>query len=77
MKAPADGLGDAEREALRAEVKALELKAEQALMLALEAMAPPSTGAALMIEPALLAAGGAWRAPAPHAALQRLAQALA
>ena len=76
MKAPVTGIADAEREALRAEVKALELKAEQTVMAALEALAPDADGAALPLQPALAAAAAAWRVPAPASALGRLAQAL-
>ncbi len=76
MKSPVDGVADAAREALRAEVKALELKAEQTLMAALEDMAPAAASASAPPEPALVAAAGAWMFPAPRSALRRLAKAL-
>ncbi|MDB5459862.1 MAG: hypothetical protein JWO72_1603 [Caulobacteraceae bacterium] len=76
MKPPLDGIGDAAREALRAQVKALELKAEQTLMAALEDMAPAAASAAAPLEPALVAAAEAWMFPAPRSALRRLANAL-
>ena len=80
MKAPLSGLDDAVREALRSEVKALELKAERTLMAALEATMP-EPGAEPEIPPrplqaALAAAAAAWRVPAPASALGRLAEAL-
>lgn len=76
MKSPLDGIADPERETLRAEVKALELKAEQTLMTALEALAPVVVGAPQPVEDALIAAGAAWRTPLPAATLRRLAAAL-
>jgi uncharacterized protein (TIGR02444 family) len=76
MKPEAPGVADAAREALRAEVKALELKAEQLLIETLEALAPPPVSDALPLKPALAAALGAWPAKASEAALDRLAQTL-
>jgi len=58
---------------LRDEVKAVELKAENSLLMALEAQTPPSEGDAL---DALTRVSAAWRPPAPPEALQRLAAAL-
>lgn len=76
MKPEVPGVADAAREALRAEVKALELQAEQLLIETLEALAPESGGAALPLGPALAAAADAWPAEASRAALDRLAQTL-
>ena len=76
LKPPAEGVSDAVRQALRAEVQAVELKAEQALMNALEAMAPAPSGAAADRGERLAAAVDAWSFPAPAVALERLAQAL-
>jgi hypothetical protein len=76
LKAPQEGVEDAVREALRAEVKALELKAEQVLMTKLEAMAPPSAGTSLPLNDALIAAAEAWAFTAPKTALAKLAKAL-
>ncbi len=77
LKAPVRCVPDVDRQALRAQVKALELRTEQILMTALEALAPEASGPPLPLEPALLQAGRMGDAPAPAAALQRLAQALA
>jgi uncharacterized protein (TIGR02444 family) len=69
-------LADPAREALRAEVKALELKAEQTLMTALEALTPNVDGPPQPLEDALAAAGAAWRVPPPFEPLRHLAAAL-
>jgi uncharacterized protein (TIGR02444 family) len=75
LKAEIPGVADAPREALRAQIKALELQAEQTLMLALEALTPvPSR--ACPCEEALAAAARAWSFPAPPQALHRLAMVL-
>ncbi len=76
LKPPAEGVPDAVRQALRAEVKVLELKAEQVLINALEAMAPAPSGAATDRGERLAAAVDAWSFPAPAVALERLVQAL-
>ena len=76
MKSQVPGVADAAREALRAEVKTLELRAEQLLIETLEAMGPEANGGALAIGPALAAAAAAWRCDAPQSALDRLAQTL-
>ena len=76
LKAPCEGMPDAVRLALRAEVKALELKAEQALMQALEALALPPASAPASAREALERAIDAWSFPAPASAIERLAQAL-
>jgi hypothetical protein len=72
LKPPAEGVPDAAREALRAEVKALELKAEQALIEALEALAPPAGAAPRPLLPALEAAASQWPTSAPRPLLERL-----
>jgi uncharacterized protein (TIGR02444 family) len=77
LKPPFPGVPDPGREALRAEVKALELRCEQTLMAALQALAPAVSGGAPTLENALLQAGRIGRPPAPEAALRRLAEALA
>jgi len=65
----------AAREALRTEVKALELKSERLLMETLEALpSAPGTPPAVIV--ALEAAARAWPRPAPTSALERLAQTL-
>jgi uncharacterized protein (TIGR02444 family) len=76
MKPEVPGVADAAREALRAEVKALELQAEQLLIETLEALAPAPGGGAAPPAPALAVAAAVWPAEAPEAALNRLAQTL-
>jgi uncharacterized protein (TIGR02444 family) len=76
LKPAFEGVSDPVREQLRAEVKALELKAEEAVMRALEAVAPEPSGAPCPVRQALAAAVAAWPCSAPEAALRRLAQAL-
>ncbi len=80
MKREVQGMADGAREALRAEVKALELQAEQLLIDALAAMAPEAGGTALPLAPALAAAAAAWGSDAAGQAfetgLERLAQTL-
>jgi uncharacterized protein (TIGR02444 family) len=70
------GAPDAEREQLRQEVKAAELRAEALLMRALEAMTPPESETSRPLEPALAAAVGAWPDAAPEGALRRLVLAI-
>lgn len=74
LKPPFAGIGDAEREALREDVKAVELRAERVLMDALEAMTGDPGGAHALA--ALQAASAAWGKPAPDNALAALAAAL-
>ena len=76
LKPSMPGVSDEARETLRGEVKALELKAERILMTGLEALAPPSTGAGLPLNPALAVAVSAWANKASSQALDRLAQTL-
>jgi uncharacterized protein (TIGR02444 family) len=70
------GVPDAERDDLRQEVKAVELRAEALVMRALEQMTPPGSGAPRPLEPALAAAVAAWPFAAPPDALRRLVLAL-
>ena len=75
LKPSMPGLADPAREALRTEVKALELKSERLLMETLEALpSAPGTPPAVIV--ALEAAARAWPRPAPTSALERLAQTL-
>lgn len=74
LKPAVEGIGDSDRESLRDEVKAVELRAERVLMEALEAMTPGQGGAHAMA--ALEAASEAWGRAAPPAALAALAAAL-
>jgi uncharacterized protein (TIGR02444 family) len=76
MKPNVPGVVDAARAALRAEVKALELQAEQLLVETLETLAPEDASEALPLAPAIAAAAAAWPAEAPGAALDRLARTL-
>jgi uncharacterized protein (TIGR02444 family) len=76
LKPEVPGVDDGAREALRAEVKALELQAEQLLIETLEALAPAPGGDELPLGRALGAAAAAWPAEVSEAALNRLAQTL-
>ena len=76
LRSAFEGVSDPVREQLRAEVKALELKAEEVVMRALEPMAPETAGAPYPVAGALAAACAAWSFPAPESALRRLASAL-
>ncbi|THD62401.1 TIGR02444 family protein [Phenylobacterium sp.] len=68
------GVEDREREGLREDVKAAELRAERVLMEALEALGGEPGGAPALA--ALEAASKAWGRPAPADALAALAAAL-
>ena len=74
LKPAFGGVEDGEREALREDVKAAELRAERVLMEALEAMSDGPGGAHAL--DALEAASKAWGPPAPADALAALAAAL-
>lgn len=75
LKAPVPPVADATREALREEVKASELKGEQALLEALGRLLPARRSDGPL--EALHAAAEAWGGPTPDEPLARLAQALA
>jgi len=74
LKPAFDGVADSDREGLREDVKAAELRAERVLMEALEAMTNGRGGAHALA--ALEAASKAWGNPAPADALAALAAAL-
>jgi uncharacterized protein (TIGR02444 family) len=74
LKPSFDGVADSDREALREDVKAVELRAERVLMESLEAMTGQQGGAHALA--ALEAASTAWGEPAPADALAALAAAL-
>jgi len=77
LKGPHPDMDEAAREAVRTQVKAVELEAERRLLEALEALAPASPGAAA--RPALDAmvdVARIWSRVTPRPALTRLAQAL-
>jgi uncharacterized protein (TIGR02444 family) len=76
MKPPVAGVDDSAREALRAETKALELKAERLLIETLEGLSPEAESASLPVGPALSAAARAWPSKGSPEALERLAQTL-
>lgn len=74
LKLTFDGVEEGAREALRAQVKALELAAEQTLMLSLEALTPKGVSALIPLEAALEKATALWAPPAPKNALLALSQ---
>ncbi|WP_372786677.1 TIGR02444 family protein [Phenylobacterium sp.] len=74
LKPTFDGVDDGDRERLREDVKAVELRAERVLMEALEAMTGSQGGAHALA--ALEAASKAWGKSAPADALAALAAAL-
>ncbi len=66
-------LEDADREAIRAQVKAVELEAERRLLAALEALVPASTGPSRPVLDALIAVARQWSPTTPRAGLSDLA----
>ena len=76
LKTRRPDMDDAAREAVREQVKAVELAAERRLLEALEALAPTPAGAAASPLPALVAVSRAWGETLPRPALTRLAELL-
>jgi uncharacterized protein (TIGR02444 family) len=76
LKARAPDLDDADREAVRAQVKAVELEAERRLLSALESLAPAPSGPARPPIDTLVAAARVWSPMTPRAGLVRLADRL-
>ena len=76
LKAPIPDIDDPAREAVRTQVKAIELAAERHLLAALEALTPAPDGAPQPPISALAAAARAWGAVTPRPALVRLAERL-
>ncbi len=76
LKPRAPDLDDADREAVRTQVKAVELEAERRLMAALEALAPAPSGGPQPPINALVAAARVWSPITPRAGLVRLADRL-
>jgi len=76
MKTPIPDVDDAAREAVREQVKTVELQAERRLLEGLEPLAPEPSGAPRPPLPALAAASKAWSKVVPRALLERLASAL-
>ena len=73
LKKPIPDLDPAAREAVRAEIKAVELKAERASLAALEAVAAGPAGKPAATDQALVAAARAWGGATPRVQLQSLA----
>ena len=69
-------LEDADREAVRNQVKAVELGAERRLLAALEALTPSSEGAPRPVLEALIAAARQWSPMTPRPGLTTLAERL-
>jgi uncharacterized protein (TIGR02444 family) len=75
LKSPSPPVEDAAREALRAEVKTAELRAERVLLETLETLSADRRDGGAPFE-AVKAASAAWGPPAPDDALAVLARAL-
>lgn len=73
LKVRAVDMDDDDREAVRAQVKAVELDAERRLLLALEALSPASSDANIAVIDALAAVARIWSASVPRAGLVKLA----
>jgi uncharacterized protein (TIGR02444 family) len=76
LKGPNPDLDNADREAVRAQVKAVELEAERRLMAALEALSPPPEDAPAPVLEALVAVARRWSPMTPRAGLIQLAERL-
>lgn len=76
LKAPIPDIGNAGREALSEQVKAIELAAERALMADLEALVPAGSGPAMPKVEALVAVARVWTRVVPRPALAALAERL-
>lgn len=74
LKPPFDGVSDDLREALREQVKAVELAAEQTLMLSLEALTPQTPSGPVSILQALEQATAHWTPSASQKALMGLSR---
>ena len=69
-------LDDADREAVRAQVKAVELDAERRLLTALEALGPAPAGPPRPVLDVLVATARRWSSTTPRAGLTELAERL-
>ncbi len=76
MKGRNPDLEDADREAVRTQVKAVELEAERRLLAALEGLSPPPEGAPRPVLEALVAVSRQWAPMTPRAGLTALAERL-
>ncbi len=76
MKGRNPDLEDSDREAVRAQVKAVELEAERRLLSALEALSPPPEGPPRPVLAALIAVARQWSPMTPRPGLIALAERL-
>jgi uncharacterized protein (TIGR02444 family) len=76
LKGPNPDLENADREAVRTQVKAVELEAERRLLAALEALSPPPEGGPVPVLDALVAVARRWSPMTPRAGLVQLAERL-
>ena len=76
LKGPNPDLDNADREAVRVQVRAVELEAERRLLAALEALSPPPEGGPIPLLEALVAAAREWSPMTPRAGLVELAERL-
>ena len=76
LKAPIPDLDSAAREALRSQIKAVELQAERHLLEALEALAPPPSGPPRPALDGLAETARVWTHIVPRPALTALAERL-
>jgi uncharacterized protein (TIGR02444 family) len=76
LKSRNPDLEDADREAVRAQVKAVELEAERRLLAALEALSPLPEGAARPVLEVLVAVARQWSPMTPRPGLTALAERL-
>lgn len=76
LKAPVPDIDDEARQALRVQVKALELDAERRLMVELEALAPAPSGGPRPVLDGLVSTARLWDRVTPRPALSTLAERL-
>lgn len=76
LKTRLPDLDDDDREAVRAQVQAVEIDAERRLLAALEALSPPSSGPPRAVLPALATVARQWSPVTPRTALTLLAERL-
>lgn len=76
LKARAPDLADTDREAVRDQVKAVELEAERRLLAALQTLAPAPSGPPRPLLDALVAVARVWSPMTPRAGLIQLADRL-
>lgn len=76
LKTRVPDFSDEDREAVRAQVKAIELDAERRLLAALEALAPAPSGDPKPVFPALVAVAREWSPITPRRSLELLAERL-